>query len=390
MPSSIANSSLSFQSSKLTQYRFSDLVKLKKNSVSPSSVPSSFCLELDSIESGTGKLLKKYLAEGLKSQKNTFKKGDVLYSKLRPYLKKYYRAEFDGLCSSEFWVFEPKNIDDNYLYFILQTDRFNKLVNIQSGSKMPRANWKTVSQGHFYLPQLEEQQKIGSFLSSVDEWIENLSKQKEQLEQYKKGMMQKIFSQEVRFKDEDGRDFPDWEEYNLGALFEEQTEKPENDTHQLLSVSIKKGVTKFDNSLKKDSSNNDKSKYKIVNIGDIAYNTMRMWQGASGVSNFKGIVSPAYTVVRLKKGSVQFFSYLFKQKRLIYDFYRYSQGLTSDTWNLKFRHFSEVRVIVPNSNLEQEKISDYLSALDELIQSKGIIVKKAKEWKKGLLQKMFV
>ena len=72
-----------------------------------------------------------------------------------------------------------------------------------------------------------------------------------------------------------------------------------------------------------------------------------MWQGASGVSRFEGIVSPAYTVIVLRKGDPRFFSYLFKMPRTIYDFYRYSQGLTSDTWNLKFHHFAEIEVLVP-------------------------------------------
>lgn len=141
---------------------------------------------------------------------------------------------------------------------------------------------------------------------------------------------------------------------------------------------------------RKDNSSEDKSNYKVVKIGDIAYNTMRMWQGVSGVSRYEGIVSPAYTVTYLNNGDAAFFGSLFKQSRVIFDFCRYSQGLVSDTWNLKFKHFSEIKVTVPKSILEQQKISEFLTSLDEKISVIGNELNRAKAFKKGLLQQMFV
>lgn len=192
------------------------------------------------------------------------------------------------------------------------------------------------------------------------------------LKEYKKGIMQMLFSQEIKFKDETGKYFPKWQEFKLGELFMERTERKENSEYDLLSISLSKGITKQNPSDKRDNSSADKSNYKVVRKNDIAYNTMRMWQGASGVSPCDGIVSPAYTVVSLKEGNVDFFKYLFKQSRTIFDFYRYSQGLTSDTWNLKFKHFSEIVVNVPVNTKEQNKIADFLNLIDNLLEVKGV------------------
>jgi len=180
-----------------------------------------------------------------------------------------------------------------------------------------------------------------------------------------------------------------WKEEELGKLFTERTERNGNRNFDLLSVTLSNGVTKQESSKKRDSSSADKSNYKVVHKNDIAYNTMRMWQGASGVSKYSGIVSPAYTVVSLKKGSIDFYKYLFKQPRSIFDFYRFSQGLTSDTWNLKFKHFSEVVVCIPENIEEQQKIADILESTDLWIRNLRSQKESLETYKKGVLQKIF-
>jgi len=241
-----------------------------------------------------------------------------------------------------------------------------------------------------YPKLIEEQEEISEFLIQVDKWIENQKKQAFSLTEYKKGVVQKLFTQEIRFRNESGDDYPTWVKKHLGELFLERNVKNGGKNYQLLSVKIHGGVVLQGDTNKTDSSNSDKSKYKVVRVGDIAYNTMRMWQGASGVSQYEGIVSPAYTVVYPKNGDSNFYGYLFKHPRTIFNFYRYSQGLTSDTWNLKFQHFSEVEVTVPSDIEEQKKIATFLSSIDELIKHKEKQIALAEQWKKGLLQQMFV
>ncbi|PWL87873.1 MAG: restriction endonuclease subunit S [Escherichia coli] len=239
------------------------------------------------------------------------------------------------------------------------------------------------------MPSLPEQQKIADFLSTIDTIIEKQRAMISAWEERKKGVMQKLFSQEVRFKADDGSDFPDWEEKRLGDVFEERTERSVGG-EELLSVTISQGVIRQSDSDKRNNSSENKSNYKVVKKNDLAYNTMRMWQGAEGVSDFDGIVSPAYTVVTpLDGNNGKYFEIFFKQISMLHLFQRYSQGLTSDTWNLKFPSFAKIKCCVPCEK-EQNKIVNCIVLLDTVIQKQKETLEKWQELKKGLLQQMFV
>jgi type I restriction enzyme S subunit len=137
---------------------------------------------------------------------------------------------------------------------------------------------------------------------------------------------------------------------------------------ELLSVTINDGIKKFSELGRHDNSNDDKSKYKKVCVGDIAYNSMRMWQGASGYSPYEGIVSPAYTVISPNSGiDSKCLSYLFKRPDIIHKFQINSQGITSDNWNLKYPALSEIEITVSTSLEEQQAIAAFFSRLDNLI-----------------------
>ena len=137
---------------------------------------------------------------------------------------------------------------------------------------------------------------------------------------------------------------------------------------ELISVTINDGIKKFSELGRHDNSNDDKSKYKKVCIGDIAYNSMRMWQGASGYSPYEGIVSPAYTVLSPNSGiNSKCLAYQFKLPEMIHTFQINSQGITSDNWNLKYPALSEIEIFVSRNEKEQAKISEYFEGLDRLI-----------------------
>lgn len=159
-----------------------------------------------------------------------------------------------------------------------------------------------------------------------------------------------------------------WTSVKLGQLFAERSEKA-NGNEELLAVTINSGVQRRTEIDLKDNSSQVKSNYKRVKKGDIAYNTMRMWQGASGASEYDGIVSPAYTVITPKAPkqiNVLFWVYYFKYIPLVHMFQKYSQGLTSDTWNLKFPQFSEISVANPSLK-EQNIIANFLKKTDQRI-----------------------
>jgi len=137
---------------------------------------------------------------------------------------------------------------------------------------------------------------------------------------------------------------------------------------ELISVTINDGIKKFSELGRHDNSNDDKSKYKKVCVGDIAYNSMRMWQGASGYSPYDGIVSPAYTVLAANHGVYsRCIAYQFKLSKMIHTFKINSQGITSDNWNLKFPALSDIPIYISNQIDEQCKIAFFLETLDHLI-----------------------
>tara|TARA_A100001035_G_scaffold151641_1_gene119358 strand:- start:674 stop:1879 length:1206 start_codon:yes stop_codon:yes gene_type:complete len=161
-------------------------------------------------------------------------------------------------------------------------------------------------------------------------------------------------------------DIEDWENTNLGSIFNNRKDKGHID-EELLSVTGSGGVVRRSSLDRRDTSNKDKKKYLLVKKGDLAYNTMRMWQGVSGVSALRGIVSPAYTVCEpTERINSEFAGYLFKDPLMISLFKKYSQGLVSDTWNLKYEKFAQISCCLPPIE-EQKKIAEILSQTRDLI-----------------------
>lgn len=167
-----------------------------------------------------------------------------------------------------------------------------------------------------------------------------------------------------------------WIKTTFGAIFEQRREFASGND-RLLSVTSDQGVIPQELAGRRDISSLDKSLYRKVQPGDIVYNTMRMWQGVSGVSNLRGIVSPAYTVCVPKRGTdPQFISRILKHPRYVSTFRSYSQGMVSDTWNLRFSSLANISVILPLTLTEQRRITEILNAIDEQIIATEILADK--------------
>lgn len=140
------------------------------------------------------------LAKQQSSIKNRFQPGDVLFGKLRPYLRKHLLATFPGVCSTEIWVLRPncKECLPAYLHALVQTDQFLTAATVSSGSKMPRAEWSFVADCVFLIPPIPEQHIIASILTTADDEIRQLEAKAGALERQKKGLMQKLLTGEIR------------------------------------------------------------------------------------------------------------------------------------------------------------------------------------------------
>ncbi|MCH7322909.1 restriction endonuclease subunit S [Solibacillus sp. MA9] len=346
------------------------------------------------IESFTGILSNVRLVreENLISSKFHFRSGDIIYGKIRPNLAKYVLIDFEGLASADAYVLNSKNgLEQSFLYRILQNkDFYDYSVSVSQRTGMPKINREELNQYNFLMPCSKEQIAIGNFFRTFDDTFTLHKRKLDGLRELKKGYLQQMFPQagqrepRVRFAGFSG----EWQEQKLGELFKERNER--SSEGELISVTINSGVIKASELERKDNSSEDKSNYKKVEVGDIAYNSMRMWQGASGISNYAGILSPAYTVIIPNEGvDSLFISYMFKLTRMIEIFQSFSQGLTSDTWNLKFPLLKEIYVTVPCSN-EQAAISDFFSIIDEQITAQAIKLEQLRQLKAAYLQRMFI
>jgi type I restriction enzyme S subunit len=165
----------------------------KSKSFNPLLNESLPCIELEHLSQNTGQILGTVNSSDQQSTKNLFEPNSVLYGKLRPYLRKFAKPQFKGVCSSEIWVLTGLKISNDYLFQFVQSEQFTELTNIQSGSKMPRADWNVIADSEIEFPCLEEQTKIANFLSAIDQKVEVVAQQIEQAKQWKKGLLQQMF-----------------------------------------------------------------------------------------------------------------------------------------------------------------------------------------------------
>lgn len=274
-----------------------------------------------------------------------------------------------------------ENISSQYLWAFLNSEKFrNRIITISQGGTQIYVNFPSVKKEKINLPQLPEQQKIASFLGAVDEWVQNLRAQKENLEQYKKAIMQQIFSQKIRFRDKNGNNFPDWEEKKIGEMFEIKAGgdvrklnfskvKNQKHPHPVYANALRgKGLYGYS-----DKPKITKDSVTVTARGDIGHAIAR-----------KGGYSPVVRLLSLipkTESSNYFFECAINRIRIFVE----STGVPQ----LTAPQISSYKIRFP-SLPEQQKIASLLTSLDNLIQSKQTQITQAENWKKGLMQKLFV
>lgn len=299
------------------------------------------------------------------------------------------------IASHRFPMFQSQEkhpVDLDFILYFFLTKKGKAILEAASPGGAGRN--KTLGQKEFerqkiFYPVLPEQKKIAAFLRTIDTRIHQLNRKKALLEQYKKGVMQQIFSQEIRFKNDDGKEFSAWEEKKAKTVFRNHTNKNHNGDLPILAITQDKGVVPRD-SIDKEIQSSESSvlSYKIVMPGDFVI-SLRSFQGGIEYCKIMGICSPAYTVLR---ASIEICNAFFKQYLKKESFIRQLKNTVvgiREGKQISFDAFSGLMLPLPTLP-EQQKIANFLSTLDRQINQMAQQLERMQTFKKGLLQQMFV
>lgn len=349
---------------------------------------------MENIESFTGKYVNSDLkVEGLA---NGFKRGDVLFGKLRPYLAKAYKCEADGCCSTELLVYRNESGTDFYKYIFL-TKPFVDIVNSSTyGSKMPRANASFIGSQYLPIPSLSEQHSIVSFLDKelgkIDTYMEKERQLIDRLKELKQSVIARVVTRGIN---PDAKMKPSginwigeipehWSTNKIRSLFRERREKVSDKEWPALSVSKDGILPQLETAVKTDNGDNRKKVCK----GDFVVNSRSDRKGSCGFSDYDGSVSLINIVLKPLNVIGQFYHYLFRSNDYIEEFYKNGRGIVADLWTTRYSEMRNISIPVPPL-AEQRAIVDYITTattkIDKLIVEKTYELEYMKELRQRII-----
>tara|TARA_R110002051_G_scaffold61096_2_gene111869 strand:- start:183 stop:1355 length:1173 start_codon:yes stop_codon:yes gene_type:complete len=268
--------------------------------------------------------------------------------------------------------------------------KLQRLEALAMGNMIPGLSRPDILSFPISIPEnIVEQQKVAGFLTSVDNKISQLTEKHRLLKDYKKGVIQQIFSQQIRFKDDDGKAFAEWDYRKGNDVFIAVSNKKHSSDLPILAITQEHGAIPRDLiGYEVQVTDSSISGYKVVKKGDFII-SLRSFQGGIEYSNYHGICSPAYIILRPKlKVSDKFFCYYLKTHNFLQDMKKRLEGIR-DGKILSYKYFSEIELPFPSVE-EQQKIAQFLQSLDKKIDAVNQQIEQTKLFKKGLLQQMFV
>ncbi|OGX88927.1 hypothetical protein BEN48_08275 [Hymenobacter glacialis] len=280
-----------------------------------------------------------------------------------------------------------------YLKSIMSSPIIEKQVLSQnSGSAMNFFGIGDTSKFKLPIPPLPEQQKIASFLTAVDTKIQQLTQKQALLTDYKKGVMQQLFSQQLRFQDENGQEFPAWEETQLSQLMSipKKMQPAEIDSNKLLTVKLHlKGVLKNNNT---ESLTLGATNYFVRKKGQFIFGKQNLFNGAFSIipDEFDGFLSSGdIPVLDINPGKMNPSFFLFYLSRESY--YKKLESIASGSGSKRIHESTFLGILIDLPSLpEQTKIASFLTAIDDKIALVTKQLHHAQQFKKGLLQQLFV
>lgn len=280
------------------------------------------------------------------------------------------------------------NINHSYLYYYLQT--VMKKVKLQAVGLIPGISRSDILEISNPIPTISEQEKIANFLINIDLKLDLLLKKKQLFQQFKKGIIQKIFSQNLRYKNKYSEEFSNWSVHELKDILIEYNNKTKIENEYTILSSTKEGIEK--RSGRVDSKSN--IGYKILKLNQLVLSPQNLWLGNINVNDIFdiGMVSPSYKVYSFNSNiaSTIFCKYLLKTPRLMWEYIQSSEmGASVVRRNLNMDLFMSIKISLPCIE-EQEKIAANISSLDKKIKIIEAEISTYTAFKKGLLQKMFI
>ena len=289
-------------------------------------------------------------------------------------------------------------ISSKFIYINFFTPFLIKQIStISFGSAQPQLTVKEINKFKFSIPSLPEQQKIASFLSAVDEKIQHLTKKKELLDRYKKGVMQQLFSGQLRFKDENGNPYPDWEEKRLGEVFgvirgKGISKEQLVDNGETKCILYGQLYTTYNEVVFDVLSRTDTNEGVLSMKGDLLVPSSTTTTGIDLANvtalNEEGVLLGGdISILRSKIDSNNVFYAYYLSNHKKYEIAAFAQGST--IVHLSYNHFKVMIIDIPVIE-EQQKIATYLSSIDTKIERVNNQITQTQTFKKGLLQQMFV
>lgn len=332
------------------------------------------------------------------------KKNDLVYNMMRMWQGALGLAPTDGIVSPAYVVLKPSEQKTNSNFFEYYFKKNRQIHNFWAYSQGLTEDRLRLYFDDFKVikinaPSKEEQTKIASFLSAVDEKIAQLTQKHELLSQYKQGMIQKLFSQQIRFKADDGSEFEEWKEKPLNYYL--YTSKLKNkdlkySKCEVLSVSGDLGVVNQIELLGRSYAGVSVAPYGVVEHGDIVYTKSPLKSNPYGIIKVNkgksGIVSTLYAIYKCRNNIIpNLIDYYFQNHMKLNHFLKplVKKGAKNDM-KVNNDHVLTGLVIFPSSIEEQVKIVKFLSIIDQKIEIVAKQIEQAKQWKKGLSQQMFV
>ena len=357
-------------------------------------LPEEFIyIDLESVKDGRFLNEHKIRLENAPSRAQRFlKKNDILFQTVRPYQKNNLFFTKDGIYVASTGYSQIRTKDNpRFIYQTLFTDRFVNNVMIRcTGTSFPAIDAGSLAEIKIYLPSLPEQTKIANFLSAIDDRITHINKKLDLLKTYKKGMMQKIFSQEIRFKDENGKEFSDWKMKKLGDIcvtFSGGTPSVANRSFYEGNIPfIRSGdIYKTHADIYISEIGLKNSSAKLVKKGDLLYALYGATSGETSISKINGAINQAILCIRSEFLNLSYLENLlsFKKREIIGTYLQGGQG------NLSAEIIKSLIFYFP-SLPEQTKIANFLSAIDDKITLVEKQLAATKTYKKGLMQQLFI